>query len=314
MSVEVPHKVQGWLKKIAEDGPSNRPVPPGESDIVNTLLPDPHDIKPERGAYGAIISTRIYQRTKKLMLAQRERLSLPSLASVFTDLDDLITKNYNIAKTFQDTMVISLIRDERLAKKLPPEHILGKIYRRLDAIVEPTLDAMPEEKKQKIRNAIGKPDFEISGSFLEVQGGIGALPSDMNTLAGNIIKVYIRQFGAAPDVATVLRIMGNSYETYIEFLAKLHQADSKAAAYTENHMNNLGIPPHQIRDDALEFTAPFHDAVKSIREDTKATRSRTITCVFRTPTSQTQPFLDAPADFDDPLRDAFDLHMALLAA
>jgi hypothetical protein len=79
-------------------------------------------------------------------------------------------------------------------------------------------------------------------------------------------------------------------------------------------MKRRGGKPHELKDNALHFTTQFFEVIRDLREKTRAERSRTIACVFRTPTSETQPFLDQRADFDDPLRDAFNLHMQLLSA
>ncbi len=310
---QTPQTVRAWLSDIANKGSSTRPVPPGESDLLNETLPDTEDMKPERGAYGAIVATRTYQRAKKIILAQKDNLSLPNAAKI-TTIDDFITKNYFIGEAFKEAMTNSLLRDERLAKKLPPQHRVANVYRRLEEIVAPALRVMPEEKKQDIRRKVRKPDLQITGAFLEIQGGIAALPDNMNTLAGNIVTSYEQKFRKHPDIPTILGIMKHSYESYIEVLAKLHQADSTGFAIAERMMKRRGGKPHELQDDALHFTTQFFEVIRDLREKTRAERSRTITCVFRTPTSETQPFLDQRADFDDPLRDAFNLHMQFLSA
>ena len=88
---------------------------------------------------------------------------------------------------------------------------------------------MSTHEKEEMLKRAGKPHLLLNGVMLEIFAGIEALPNNINLLGGHAIKYYKLKFGKLPDIPTVLKLMGNSYESFIQVLAKQHQADSKGS-------------------------------------------------------------------------------------
>jgi hypothetical protein len=334
-----PHSIPGWITYIKQNGVSDRPFPEDDSDLINPdIYADPLDTKPERSALASIIAIRAYQRAKKQMLSKANILSQPTIDSI----QDLISyseqiqvfseKSYKIGMAFDTSMYESLREDEQfiLAHN---DHPAASVYFRLKNIVDPHYFDFPNEARSSV--------------FRDVYGGVGALPGNMEPLMDRVSQTYLKKHKELPSLKKLAKLMSGSYDKYVQPLASLHKADAEVLVKLLGSAAEHGYIHRfvQLTDDGVQLDPKITKAIrrientggvlsvpnvispkvnKAIRNVSKGIRrieksdgklrSRTTRCAFLTSAKSIEMFLDEPPDFDEPLQDAFQLYMKLLAA
>jgi hypothetical protein len=312
MSVEnYPHTAHRWLDFVRDNGPSKRKVAP-YIDVHDPEAVDPEFVKSERGALSSIISLRAYQRARKTWSAQEGFLSQPSSNNINT-MPELDGKNRAIGEAFTNAMVMGLIREERAVKLLPVDNPIVGIHRRLNELLEPGVAKIPVENKIIINR--GKVIVDPSPVMVDFHVGAVALPINMNSLLRIASEEYEKKFREKPDAQTLIRIMNNSYETYIKPGASIHKGDAAILHLLESaRVDNSTSAIAELSGESVRFKPKVMDLIRERQRKKKVTRSQTTRCVFLTPTQDVLPFLDEEPEFADPLRDSFDIHMKFLAA
>lgn len=313
MVAEVPHTARGWLRIMIDNGISTRPVPRFSDLNEPTTYPDAEEIKPERVALAAIVSTRAYQRARKILIAQTDMLSHPS-SRLMIKPEELFAKSLVISSAVTETMAQSILRDERKAKALGSDNKIAQTYARLNELMEPVMAAKPIDKRAVMIPSNGQVIENPSGAFVDVFGGVKALPDNMTSLIAWVSTTYFDTFGRLPDIPTILKIMENSYETYIKYGASLHKADSFLLEGVIKRYKEKEKNPVELFEGTIRFKPEIVEYIEEYRRAKQTDRSRKTTCAFLISTEYTQPYLDKDPEFEDPLKDAFDLYMKLLSA
>ena len=297
-----PHSIAGWITYIRQHGVSDRPFPDDDSDLINPdSYADPLDTKPERAALASIIAIRAYQRARKHMLSEANILSQPAIDSIqhlisySEQLQVLLEKSWKIGMAFDTSMEEGLREDEKfiLAHK---DHPAASVYSRLKSIVDPHI-----------------PEKELRSSvFHNVYSGVGALPGNMEPLMRHAGRLYRKKHKESPSLKKLVELMSGSYEGYVQPLASLHKADAEELVKLLRSAAEHGYIHRfvQLVDGGVQLDPKIGKAIRRIDKP----RSRTTRCAFLTSAKSIEMFLDEPPDFDDPLRDAFQLCMNLLAA
>lgn len=310
-SEQHPHSVHDWLTQIKMEGVSRRPFAVDGSDLIDPAgYPDPLDTKPERAALAAILSVRAYQRARKSMTSVRDQFEVPALHDITYALFPpeekvmiLNNKNLQICSLFEKAMVDGILDDEAHLTSLSDNHLAASAYHRLASILEP--------HEQFIRRGYENSHLKAqlphpSLPFLDVYGGVNALPLSMNNLYRLSVEKYYEEHGELPNIPMIIKMMRESYDTFTLPQASLH----KASALKINDLEEAGLEVVELRDDRIEL---IPEVLQRVIHDDNGPQSRTTRCSFLTPTGDLQAFLDEQADFEDPMRDAFDLHMRILA-
>ncbi len=310
-----PSSVSGWLKEIRINGVSSRPFPLDQSDLRSPgFYGDPMEIKPERTALTAIVSIRAYSEARKVMKARRARLEIPSIAEIKQSDNpyvDLIAKSDGIGKAFTVALVDSLLLDELKIKSLPAD-IVSNVYSRLEDILKPHREHFPRDMEIKNTDRIIQ---NPSAAFCDVYVGWEALNTNISALLRNSTLLYYKQFNHLPTVETVLEITRNSFDSFIVPLASFHKADALfLLREIAEELEKKGETVVELHEKTVRIRPDILERVRTYRTALKDNRSKTTRCAFLTPNDEIEAFLDEPVDFDNPLRDAFDIHMELLAA
>jgi hypothetical protein len=238
------------------------------------------------------------------MLSKAHILSQPTIDSIqhqelsySEQVQVLLEKSWRIGRAFDTSMYEALQEDEKsiLANK---DHPAASVYLRLKSIVDPHYFDFPDEVRSSV--------------FRVVYGGVGALPGNMEPLIRHVSKVYRRKHKELPSLKKLAELMSGSYDKYIQPLASLHKADAgelvKLLRLAAEHGYIYRFV--QLIDGGVQLDPKVSRAIRRIEKP----RSRTTRCAFLTSAKSVEMFLDAPPDFDDPLQDAFQLYMSLLAA
>lgn len=310
---QYPHSVPGWLNYITQFGVSNRPFAEDGTDLLDSdNYPDLLDTKPERAALAAILAVRGYQRAKKYVREERKfPAKIPSFLIAHIPIPKtqriglLALKSAFIGSAFTSAMQKGLIEDETHLQSLPPDLPAPSVYHRMEDILSPHRDAIFGYARAK---AMGRQiNEDQSLVLLDVYGGVGALPTNIELLLQSTIGTHYAIFREWPTVRTILRRARNSFDTFILPMASMHKADGRHLM----NMINAGYGIADLHEDGIRV---LPEILQNMRGAERVNRSRTARCSFLANPKDFEKFLDEPVDFENPLRDAFDLHMDLLAA
>ena len=310
MSPEQPHTVRQWLSHIDANGPSMRPFPKGDSDLIHPeSYPDKEGIKPERAALSAIFSVRAYQLAKKALLARAETVSAPSSNTL--DVLGLIEKNRAIGEAFQIALADGITQDEARINSMPRDAVVSRAYRRLAFIMKPIANRITNNQKNgRVDVAPGYVVHKPSPVFIDIYSGVSPLSQNINAMIKLGFIRYQRENGRDMPTPELLSKLANSYDSHIRPMASVHKADEKLLVGSLFDMpDSLGID-----GDRFVLNPQILEKVRAERVSRKGEISALTRCVFLTSTQDLQPFLDEPADFDDPMKDAFDLLVGFLKA
>lgn len=304
---QFPKTVRGWIEKINTQGVSNRPVP-NRSDLVDPNYRDPEGIKEERTVLSGIICIRAYQRAKRLLLTDEATFSSPRCKDIPKPQEiPLLEKSIGIGKVFTQAMAICLLEDEKRVKA-NPAHPANSIYQRLEYLWEPVVRYIsPEsdpffqmgERDQLFRNP--------SPAFREVMTGVLPLNNNIRTLLLGIYLDYHQKYQRMPETEEVKEIASNSYETLIKKDASLHSDDGTFLNTLDYIVEDKERPIGLNDEDRMSYKPEIVEKLREYQASRRKERSRTARCAFLLDPKKVKKFLDEPADFDDPLKDAFDL-------
>lgn len=306
-----PHTSYDWLEYMANNGVSDRPFDEDFTDLLDPEgYPDPLDTKPERAALASVFCVRAYQRAKKVILANLE-LTKPSFADITNfvasqteRLQVLQLKNKHINSSFASTMLEAIEEDEEHLRTLPDDAPAASAYHRLENI----LDVGGESYREKILAPGTQDRFRDSSLIvLYIYAGVAAFPRAMDNLLYLGVSEHKLQKRNLPDLGNLLRVMRASFDSFTVPMASLHKADGDKLKQLEQG----GLKVAVLDKDRIRFT---DEALAVVRTSEKVGRSRTTRCPFLAHTKDMGRYLDEPVDFTNPLRDAFDLQMGLLAA
>ena len=299
------------------EGVSDRPYPEDHTDLLSYDYVDPLEIKDERAALAGILSVRGYQNAKETLLGLRDKLSEPRL-EYFGNLPLpsqhmlLQSKAVNIGRTFTRAMLLGLVRDEGILES-NPDHPATQVFNRLNQILSPF------EKDIRMGLEYKSPTGETitpSSAVHDVYGGVESLPTNIIALLKCAEFFHKDQTGETPDMATTLKIVRDSYTSWILPMASMHRAEG---AILDSGLR--GVAPTERNRDMAEFhegkiwiNKSKRDKIANFRKNEGKDISKRSMCAFLADTTDMEPFLDRPADFKDPLKDAFNLCVDLLAA
>lgn len=304
-----------------DHGPSTKPVERGFSDAVDIYYPDPHDLKSERSAHASIFSTRAYIWAKKNLLGQATYLSEPPSRNI-KDSDGLEEKFLRIGTAFVDAMSKGVKRDERRVLQLSDEDPVKRSYRRYEEMLQPIKEMAPpgdilETTMFGGTRVVNRDNMVYNAIF----GAAEVLPTNISLLIKYAYADYFDRFGTQPSVETALKIMSNSYESYIKVNTHRHRVGLRKLITIQKELfeKNRYSDITELRGDSEDtFHIAFRPEIEervSIREEiAEGILSRQVTCAFDMPTQYTKDYLGIEPDFEDPLKDAFHLQMGLLAA
>jgi hypothetical protein len=219
-----PTSPRRWLLHMRAHGVSTRPYDRQNSDRVDLNYPDPLDIKPERSAIASIFATRAYMWARNSIQKQALYLSEPS-STTLTSAEDVQSKFVRIGTAFVNAMSQGLKRDEKQILQRPDDDPIKKDYRRLEDLLSPARDAVKPGDLTDESFFGGKQIYNRNNMvYNEIFGGVEPLPSNIFFLIGHTFDNYYDRFGNYPSVKTALKIMYNSYDTYVKVNARRHQA------------------------------------------------------------------------------------------
>lgn len=320
MSLEqYPRSIRGWLGFINENGVSSRPFPTEPSDLVNpATYPDPLNIKAERAALAGIFAVRAWQIAKPQLQAARSFLEQPSIEAIIRTYPEsradqasaLRKKHEQLELGFNTIFAVSILEDREYLLKGAARPGIIEAYCRLESIVDPQIKHL-----QSMRGESAEP-FDRSSVFADIYGGLAALPLNVEALIGNIYQLYWDKCKEIPDIREVLKKAQGSYDTFILPLASMHKGDAEwfaENAKSKQLTGGTGVA-YELHTDNIAIKPDVMEKVRQHTKEMKHKRSVTTRCSFLTPAELVERFLEPSPDFDDPLRDTFDLYIGMLAA
>lgn len=304
-------------------GTGTRSVDMNGSDRVDLEYPDPLDLKGERSALASIFSTRAYIWAKKSIKAQEFTLKQPPSVSIHS-MEEFQSKFENIGLAFIIAMSKGISRDERKISQLPDSDPTKKNFRRFEDLLRPAIEyGLPGDHIVYSRFGLKRIFNRENVAFNDLFGGVEPLPAHIHILIQHAYEHYHKKFGRKPSTSTVVQIIRNSYDSYVKVNTNRHALELNSLTKLElaSIEKESDSDVTELRGDTEEtfhiaFKPEIEKEVSTQRQEQERDLSRKSTCAFTMPTSYTKDFLDPETlvDFEDPMKDAFDLLVDLLAA
>ncbi len=280
------------LNQIVELGVPKRGPRAGRHDLKSGY-PDPHQLKAERISLSAIIGARTYQRARKYLGKWGDELSLPSARTV--DAAGLYIKSKRIGHAITASLSIGLLEEEDYLLKLPKDHQLARIYRRLDELVAASVYSLPLPEVQAVL-----PADQGTPVYKHLYNGFSSVVSNTNWLIDHLSSLPV------PDI---LEKTANSYTSFIHMNASLHSDDIEYfSRFYQDHPEILDRDPSRVGlpNDIAKY-------LRNITQNKAGEKSIRTGCPFKVPSRLLARVLDEPADYQNALKATFDRHIELLS-
>lgn len=203
---------------------------------------DPEGIKDERVVLGSVIGTRVLMRAMDSLESEREVLQQPAIESLdtaaipFEDKLDLLSKKLNkIRMGLLREMSKGMLAEEGHIATLPDEHILSRIYKRLDHIVSPAITPEDLETDVDVLQGMGFDVHAMSPVWIHTLRGFPPLCQNIENMITHVPFVFEKKAKRQPSMREITTIIDDSFPSHVGKVAASHQAALAEMGFPINH-------------------------------------------------------------------------------